>query len=487
MYWPDTMLILDDELPRATELKNLIADLSWIVDPDVLGKKGMAGDLQSAKEELSKVPASLYSLAEVTPHFFSDKVRLIRIKQDAELAEALEALKVKNRSVLFLDWFFSDSEQSVLDQLSSIYNTFKAERGTSAWHINRPWKNDGFLAGYVFLDLFGAQRDDPIRLICPVTISADEDVVRTVTKGACTKKYNLHKGYENTVSAIVGSLTKWIELSNKCPLAEIWETALENEWFTKRNCSPTTPPSIGFMPHDLPNTYSEHRGAVQDLLDLELPESWWQTAESANIIHQALKYMCGLYYCGTPLAGTDSTHNLKMSSVYLISLLAFRDAMENREISLLTKTISDLSKYRGLSAPFLWLQDEEDARKSAEVLYFFLRAIFRRVEEHDNAQLETLAFSQDGRELRFTFARNWPIKGLRDKVLGIYRDYTHERVSLINYAETQWPDSPVYAFVGLWHLILHDKGGLGSPGQVEFCLDGHTGKPTLCLRSTTNR
>jgi hypothetical protein len=278
------------------------------------------------------------------------------------------------------------------------------------------------------------------------------------------------------VHAIVDSLSRWIELSLPCPLPEVWQRATDKLLFDNVQCNDSC------MTHTL-SKVSGHREEVQSVLGLELPISWWDNFESANVIHESLKFMCGSWYCGTPTPKRISgMHNLSLGSVYLISLLAYNAAQGN--ILIPTNDIKDLSQYPKLKNSFLRIQSEETAKNTAKALFYFFRNIFRIEAKHDHAHLENVYLDYDGAEIKFIFSKKWNLEGFCRNVVTIYSDYSKKGVSLIDLDESSWSDKAPLAFVSLLQGMLHNKNGIGSPGNVEFAIDPlGDGSPILYLRS----
>lgn len=266
---------------------------------------------------------------------------------------------------------------------------------------------------------------------------------------------------------LLPSILEWLE-ENKHPLDILWDRT--KDWFSI-NDSPNNIKLIENNPAwvNRLHTFSKNCWEKRDLnenyksninkaLDIDIPEEWFKNVKSVEILHESLKNLCGSYYCGTPVI--ESKYNLTMGAVYLIAILAMRDARNHYDLRKKYNSDSYLSldKYPKLNGnKFLPLQDEEESKSSARSLYSLFLNIFRREEKQGNKGLKQFMIMDEGKKLMFSF--EWSANqedGLSEKL---------KKISLWDQKKRNYA-----TLTGSIQALLMDMSrstkGFGSPGTI---------------------
>lgn len=222
-------------------------------------------------------------------------------------------------------------------------------------------------------------------------------------------------GFYQQTRQLLPSILEWLEESH--PLDILWGNT--KDWFSIVD-SPgnfklieNNPAEVNRL-HSFYNSWWERRDLkenyksnINNALKVDIPDEWYENSKSVEILHDSLKNLCGSYYCGTPIV--ESKYNLTIGAVYLIAILAMRDAGNYYDLTKEYKGSTFLmQKYKILRSKFLPRQSEDDAKNTAKALYTVFYNFFIKDGKHNQNVLNEnglrqFAILDDGKKLKFTF------------------------------------------------------------------------------------
>jgi len=323
------------------------------------------------------------------------------------------------------------------------------------------------IGGTFFYHIFQPNKNIP-RVMVPATISPPSNLP---INPAITVSASIRGDIKFVRRAIMVALDNWIGLVNECPLDTIWDNT--KDWFSNHSTMKHNSPSI-----DQAKSYKEE---ITKAFDLILPDGWFENNASLEVLHEALKHLCGYHYCGTGDDQSQSNKNLRLGSVYLIALTAMHEA--TKDISILTEGIRELGKYHHMfTRRFLFKQDSVIAKETARSLYFLFKNLFSSKQQNaslntkkEKTKVDKFVIDSHGEKLKFTF--NWSAHSEHDQnhpslemqirrldKLKISDDYSKALTSLQN----------------LWIYMLRSEKGFGNPGSVWM------DTKTLCIASANS-
>ena len=473
MEWPKHINIIDDS-EVAFKLEEMFQDLSWVTDPrgfleshDYLFEDD---DFSQLKSLLEILPHQAMDLIKKNPDYFKNLTRLVRVSSAADISEAVSKLNESGSSVSFIDFDYSLSTPEAYSTIQSLYKTKCPDK----WKLTLAPSQMG---GCYFASVFEPAPEYPTRLLCPTTFLPpnEMDMVKA-TRGAITKPVPLQGGGTYMMKAVVLALIRWTEIQNICPLDEIWDKTERAQWFSKENLALPKGSNGDYyfntynMSHNLPLKFDfgSHRQTINDVFDLILPEEWWRDIDSIMLIHESLKHLCGVDYCGTPTR--TNKYNLCVGSAYFIALLALRDASMIRDTTKLTKGIESFKECRCITSNILPRQDARTAKEGARALYFILKNLFTEDpkfirEDGTLPTVEKAGFMQKGQGLAIEFS-GWNASGLAKQISTLLDDPLGTANSIIKEQGAEEAKKLKPSLFNFWRNMVTNPKGFGSPGAI---------------------
>jgi hypothetical protein len=210
---------------------------------------------------------------------------------------------------------------------------------------------------------------------------------------------------------------------------------------------------------------NRYRQNVEGALEFALPESWWQDQETVISLHNALKCLCGAYFCGQMEQG-NGRRNVSVGAAFLIALIA------HHEIYGHIHPFADPHMWHECSqtdSPVFSLQRREIAQLSAKALYDFFRCIFMprdqsiaQFKEQGASQLNHVFFVNSGKKLKIQLG--W--RADQDLAGMVQEIFTGNNVLLPRSASNTRD-----AIARLWSYMAMSEEGFMSPGTVYMQRD----------------
>jgi hypothetical protein len=477
MILPEKILIFDDEPKGANRLILFLNDLLWIEDfsqwkdsqDNAELKKKLDFDEDEMKE-IGTIDSRIKHLFKNDRYHLKKKVEkiIIETSKDVDNAESFIDNIKKNKIPVaaFID--FQYKKEDAREYLSTKYGQLP---GDDKW---KKIEDDEQKGGCYFSAIFDASIKEK-RLNCISTVSPPRRYPREATVEAANAR-----SYPNALSAVIAMLNEWAQLFWPPPapgLDDIWNNTAE--WFKDDDIRDNKKPTIChyFLPKMFENEEikESYKNSIKGALGLELPSEWFKDKNSFNNLHESLKTICGSYYCGTPKK--ESKYNLTMGGVYLIAILAMRDAGKYYDLTKKSqRSTFQLKNYPEFNSKFLPLQSENDAKNTAKSLYAVFLNSFRKEGKHGDMGLKELAILNNGKKLKFTF--EWSATqedGLAKKIEGMQ----------LNHKPGEKSATLTGAIQSLLVNMNRSSIGFGSPGTIwmenKYLYIASANSPTMVL------
>jgi len=399
MVLPEKILVLDDYNANAERIIIYLTDLFWIEDfhewkesqDDADLKIQLNFDEKEIRKKIENIDNRIKSFFKTDRYHFKEKVvkKVIKTSQNAVEAELFieNIKKSKTAAVAFIDFLNEFDDASTY--LSKLYS--QLPQG-SKWKKSTYDKLDG---GYYFSSLFEPSFMEK-RIICFTTVAQPSGYTNDATVCGSTAR-----SYLDALDSVIIMLNEWAKLFWDPTLDDIWRNTIE--WFKDNNVRDTQNPTHchPFVTGVFENKDS-YKDNIRKVFGLEFPVEWFEDKTSFMILHESLKSLCGSTYCGT-LSRQDQ-RNLYIGAVYLIAILAMRDAGKYCNLTTNDQGITfQLKDYQKLTSKFLPLQSEDEAKNTAKALYAVFYNSFRKEDRHGNKGLKQFSIMSEGKKLQFTF------------------------------------------------------------------------------------
>jgi hypothetical protein len=471
MEWPQFINIIDDT-EIANELEMVLDDLSWVFNPrtflDAHGYLIDESHLSELTSIIQALPDQVRRLARESSTHFSGLTDAVKVFSDRDVEDATRNLKRPGLSISFVDFDYSKSLPATFGAIQLLYK----EKCPIEWRLAVA---ENQMGGCYFSSEFGPTLEYPARLLCPVTYLPPTRGLEKAAKGSITRDVPIVYGGTYLMEAVARALTKWVEIQNICPLDQIWQRTIRAEWFLRKyDILPLKDDIPFFSPekvsHGLPPTFDfeSHRQTIREVFDLDLPERWWSDLDSIRNIHESLKHLCGVDYCGTPTR--EPKYNLCVGSVYFIALLAMRDASQHRDYKKLMDGIKTFSGYKSVDKNIFPIQNEEIAKNGARALYYLLKNLFTEDPKHALKDgtlptVKTAKFVSRGRGLSLQF-KGWSTSHLSEKIHERQDELTTGKGSVAPERAGTETDNIIPLFFDIWKTMALNSEGFGSPGSI---------------------
>jgi len=237
------------------------------------------------------------------------------------------------------------------------------------------------------------------------------------------------------------------------PLVKIHESAKVAEYFGANSKN-----------RDKADKYKE---AVQNVLGLTLPPTWWEKEDSVKNLHESLKCLCGAFFCGNTVNGQGRP--ISIGAAYLIALIAHQKIWG--DVTPLTNQITTWEKLPKVTYQLFSYQESAWARSTAKALYDLFYHLFLDRDRLKESQVKKTLLEEPGHKLVIQF--NWSARKGADNrseddslARGIYRS-----VRSLNIAVPESAKNTRSAILRLWSHMLVSEDGFMSPGIVRMVDD----------------
>ena len=320
-------------------------------------------------------------LTETKLHTESNCVKVIQVRSQMELAEAVGGDVGKEPTVLCSDL------------------TMRADQNSIGLVVDQNgWKNAGNIVRMAFQSFLARGQN----LVCLHSGTGAVAIVADLMGGASAGVFGLTQNFEepariDRAQAIAAAIQKKVAEIDKTPLEKLWANSEAMKWFTG---------SGTHVPHNWPHNWvvasedyqTEVAQAIKDCVPADFPEipsAWW-----CESFHESLKGANGAYFCGTEpdASGTKRQQPLRLGGVALIAALAH--AWENRDFGPFGSGWNFLSPDIA-SRRYLDEANPMGTKSFAIALWFFFRLVFSA--DRHNGRLVNLKALNDGFELTFSW------------------------------------------------------------------------------------
>ncbi len=274
----------------------------------------------------------------------------------------------------------------------------------------------------------------------------------------------------------------WLDIDEH-PLSRLW--SYSDRWFlsddmtilVKHNFSEMK--KVLFEPKDENHVFQakEYKKKINNALQINLPDIWWENETSAYSIHESLKCLTGAFFCGQ--TNNSAKRNLSVGAAYLIALMAHQKIYGNVDVF-----INDSEAWiqcSQASNPIFALQDQETARDSALAIYDLFICLFTLRNENQESSsgkslVRSVCFYEAGTVLKIQL--NWNAQNpsldrqesLDQSMAKIFKQPTINISSVAKNTRN--------SILNLWRQMAISENGFMSPGVIYMEAD------TLVIAST---
>jgi hypothetical protein len=478
---PNAIFVCDDAKERSASLIEALRDLSWL-NKESIDKPWEVGDLKLLEDQDpgwgARLPKELQELAYSNPTCLSDKIQFLDLSNAVNVPAVIDRLRTSGDAIAFVDFWVDD-----IDACRAFLEYYNSGTQSKCWQLNLlTEEGKRLVAGLVLGDAFLPDGDPPSqssRVFVPTTRHAINELHSLYNKFTSVR-YNrpLRGPYMEAFLAALEGLQGWFDVAmDKSPLVLLWEHTERYRWF-----SSNPDQSAGFSPcHEFSNIveahYADYRQAIADAMGVDIPHEWCRDYASLYVIHESLKAMCGVSYCG--IGGGENKYNLRVGSVFLIALMAMSMTQSsNREsdVKLIRNALGpNPTNIRDAILKVFPPQNKhrEIAKNGAEALYCLLLNLFSR-EPSGYGGLESVEFQENGAVLKFIFdvSANVAWKTGKDSLSTQIADRLHEQV-ILDEAEmassedsNEWKEHLVPCILRLYRFMNQNDKGYGAPGCI---------------------
>jgi len=238
------------------------------------------------------------------------------------------------------------------------------------------------------------------------------------------------------------------------PLVEIHESATAAEYFGANSKN-----------RDKANEYKE---AVQNVLGLTLPPSWWEKEDSVKNLHESLKCLCGAFFCGNTVNGQGRP--ISIGAAYLIALIAHQKIWG--DVTPLTRKVSTWAERPQVTRKLFPCQDSILAQSSAKALYDLFYHLFQDRDRQGESPVMGALLKEPGHrlEIQLTWDAQIAAKN-RSEGESLARGIAENVRSFREIAVPESANNTKSAILRLWSHMLASEKGFMSPGIVYMECD----------------
>lgn len=264
-------------------------------------------------------------------------------------------------------------------------------------------------------------------------------------------------------------LLTWLDYKQKHTLPEyLWQNQEIFSWFAND--------TLPIMKHNASIVCEEFKDSeyaqsykrnVEENLLINCHKDWWKSPTSIENIHNALKCLCGAYFCGQAEQGSG-LRNISVGAAFLVAMMVHQEIYDHNVPFAISDIWINCSKSDSWVFP---IQSKPIAQASVKALYDFFRYIFtprqRSLEElkRQKASLvKRVVFDDDGRKLMIQV--DWSSDEQKNLSAMLENLFVQDNVSI-----PRSPGNTREAVIRLWSQLKISKTGFGSPGNVYMDRD----------------
>lgn len=202
---------------------------------------------------------------------------------------------------------------------------------------------------------------------------------------------------------------EWLEL-NEHVLEALWRQS--HNWFMNDDDDDDTgapfymkhnPGSVCqyfFGESNNPKQKNGYRRCLVDVFGFKFPNDWWEKQETITAVHESLKHLCGVHFCGQASTGEFqdlSRRHISTGSAFLLAMMAHYQVHRTMGV------FGELDIWDGvvhMHSPIFPLQDQVIARQSTILLYeCFCRLFENKYGANAQSPVESVYFEREGKKL----------------------------------------------------------------------------------------
>jgi hypothetical protein len=286
-------------------------------------------------------------------------------------------------------------------------------------------------------------------------------IIKMIQERFRNKNVNQNPMFHRTGAPIILTGIRGTRWNYQHRLEHLWsETA---DWFTvdagddvvmKHNANKISNYFLGNSPDaDQANSYKQN---VENALNVNFPDSWWNNQESIETLHEALKCLCGAVFCGEVQSGRP----ISIGAAYLIALMAYAEVFSDE--TNLTHNI-DLSILTDINAQLFPVQKPDIAKSTAKALYDLFFCLFTACETGES-QFGQIFFNETGNRFTIEFTRGANETG-QDGRLSLAQQLPQMLTEYSVPTPIELTNTKS-AILRLWRYMLISQNGFMSPGVV---------------------
>jgi hypothetical protein len=203
---------------------------------------------------------------------------------------------------------------------------------------------------------------------------------------------------------------EWLDL-NEHPLEKLWR--LSRDWFINDEDTNDTGNAF-YMKHN-PGSICQYflgdtsdrkrqigyRQCLVDAADLKFPNSWWGSQDTITSVHESLKHLCGVHFCGQVEAKgvlDFSRRHISTGAALLLAIMAHQHVYSDLGIFSKADIWDGAVK---VYSPIFPLQSKEVACKSAILLFECFKKLFEQKHSDGNSvsPVKSVYFENEGKKL----------------------------------------------------------------------------------------
>ena len=219
-----------------------------------------------------------------------------------------------------------------------------------------------------------------------------------------------------------------------------------------------------------------YRRLLVDAFGFKFPRSWWENEASITGIHESLKHLCGVHFCGQAENSSIpdlSRRHISVGATLLLAMTAHQHVHTDIGAFDVPGLWEDSAQ---ANLPIFPLQDKMTARKSAIALYECFKKLFeqKRLDGASESPVKAVLFEKEGKKLTIQLAWNARQKHIHDEqnlaeVLNqLISDGAEKPLNLPRVEEQA---KTRFAVLDLLRYLMISEQGFGSPGSVY--MDGN--------------
>jgi hypothetical protein len=318
-------------------------------------------------------------------------------------------------------------------------------------------------------------------------VDAPDDTLEQ-PRASAGQQAEVFRKYEFEDHGFLPKHREWLDL-NEHPLEKLWR--LSRDWFINDEDINDTGDAF-YMKHNpgsicqyfLGDTRNRkrqigYRRCLVDAADLKFPDSWWRNENTITAIHESLKHLCGVHFCGQVDAkglSDFSRRHISTGSALLLAMMAHQHIHNDLGIFSKADIWDNAVK---VYSPVFPLQSKEVACKSAILLFECFKKLFEQKHLDGKAvsPVRALYFENEGKKLVIQLSWNAQQRLPRDEQTlaeALHRlvlDDSRALPVISDISDTERQSKTRFAVLDVLRYLTISDSGFGAPGT--FYMDGN--------------